>query len=48
MGVDPGTAEAPLSMLIPASALAVVIVLVGIFNQLIVNGVIQFAVPAGF
>jgi multicomponent Na+:H+ antiporter subunit D len=45
---NPGTAEAPLSMLIPASALAVVIVLVGIFNQLIVNGVIQFAVPAGF
>jgi multicomponent Na+:H+ antiporter subunit D len=45
---NPGAAEAPLSMLIPASTLAVVIVLVGIFNQLIVNEVIQFAVPAGF
>ena len=45
---NPAREEAPLSMLIPASALAAVIVLVGIFNQLIVNHVIRFAVPAGF
>ncbi len=40
--------EAPLSMLIPAFALAVVIVLVGIYNQFIVNNIIQYTVPPGF
>ena len=39
--------EAPLSMLIPAMVLALAILLVGIFNQVIVNNVIRFAVPAG-
>ncbi|CAB1076997.1 Na(+) H(+) antiporter subunit D [Olavius algarvensis Delta 1 endosymbiont] len=39
--------EAPLSMLIPAMVLALAILLVGIFNQGIVNKVIQFAVPVG-
>jgi multicomponent Na+:H+ antiporter subunit D len=43
-----GKGEAPLSMLIPASVLAVVIVLVGIFNQVILEKVIQFTVPPGF
>jgi len=40
--------EAPLSMLIPASVLAVVIILVGVFNQGIINKVIRFAVLPGF
>jgi len=39
--------EAPLSMLIPASVLAVLILLAGIFNQVIMNTVIRFAVPYG-
>jgi multicomponent Na+:H+ antiporter subunit D len=41
-------ADAPLTMLIPAGTLAMVILLVGIFNQLIVNRMIVFAVPPGF
>ncbi len=44
---DSRTGEAPLSMLLPAFVLAVLIVLVGIFNQVIVNKVIAFAVPTG-
>lgn len=39
--------EAPLSMLVPASVLALVILLVGVFNQVIINAVIRFAVPPG-
>jgi multicomponent Na+:H+ antiporter subunit D len=39
--------EAPLSMLLPAFALALAILLVGIYNQVIVNHVIRFAVPTG-
>ena len=39
--------EAPLSMLMPAVALALAILLVGIFNQVILNKVIRFAVPLG-
>jgi multicomponent Na+:H+ antiporter subunit D len=39
--------EAPLSMLMPAVVLAVAILLVGIFNQVILNKVIRFAVPLG-
>jgi multicomponent Na+:H+ antiporter subunit D len=39
--------EAPLSMLIPAVVLTLVILLMGIFNQVIVNKVIRFAVPMG-
>jgi len=45
---NPHAGEAPLTMLIPASLLALVIVLVGIFNQFIVNEVIRFTIPPGF
>jgi multicomponent Na+:H+ antiporter subunit D len=41
------TREAPLSMLMPAVVLALAILLVGIFNQVVVNKVIHFAVPTG-
>ncbi len=44
---NPHTGEAPLSMLLPAFALAIAILLVGIFNQVIVNQVIRFAIPTG-
>ena len=44
----PRTAEAPLGMLIPACVLAVVIILVGIVNQIIVNEVIHFTIPVEF
>jgi multicomponent Na+:H+ antiporter subunit D len=37
--------EAPLSMLLPVAILALAILLVGIFNQVIMNKVIRFAVP---
>ncbi len=43
----PVTGDAPLSMLLPASVLALAILLIGIFNQIIVNKVIRFAVPPG-
>jgi multicomponent Na+:H+ antiporter subunit D len=39
--------EAPLSMLMPAFVLTLVILLMGIFNQVIVNKVIRFAIPMG-
>ena len=39
--------EAPFSMLLPAIALAIAILLIGIFNQFILNNVIRFAVPVG-
>jgi multicomponent Na+:H+ antiporter subunit D len=39
--------EAPLSMVLPASVLAIAIVLIGVFNQTIVNTVIRFAIPKG-
>jgi multicomponent Na+:H+ antiporter subunit D len=51
--VDPGVGnaphaiEAPLSMLMPAVVLALAILLLGIFNQVVVNEVIFFAVPVG-
>jgi multicomponent Na+:H+ antiporter subunit D len=44
---NPNAGEAPLSMLLPAIALALAILLVGIFNQFILTNVIRFAVPAG-
>ncbi len=44
---NPGRNEAPLSMLIPSVVLAVVIILVGLFNQLILNQMIVFTIPAG-
>ncbi len=45
---NPYAGEAPLSMLIPAFSLALVIILVGIFNQIIVNQVIRFTIPPGY
>jgi multicomponent Na+:H+ antiporter subunit D len=42
------TGDAPLSMLLPASFLALAILLIGFFNQIILNKVIRFAVPPGF
>ncbi len=44
----PHAGEAPLGMLIPASVLAIAIILVGVFNQMIINNIIRFAVPPGF
>jgi len=44
---DPGSHEAPLSMLVPAFIVVIAILLIGIFNQAILNNVIEFAVPAG-
>ena len=44
---NPHSVEAPLSMLLPAFILALAILLIGIFNQVIVNNVIRFAVPTG-
>jgi multicomponent Na+:H+ antiporter subunit D len=41
------TSEAPLSMLIPACVLALVILLAGVFNQVILNRAIRFTVPPG-
>ena len=41
------TAAEPASMLVPAVLLAVAILLIGFFNQIIVNKVILLAVPAG-
>lgn len=46
-GRHPASGEAPLSMLVPASVLALVILLVGVFNQVIISEVIRFAVPPG-
>jgi hypothetical protein len=37
--------EAPLSMLIPTLAVAVAIVLIGLYNQAILVNIINFAVP---
>ncbi|HPQ44930.1 MAG TPA: monovalent cation/H+ antiporter subunit D family protein [Syntrophales bacterium] len=37
--------EAPLSMLIPTIAVAVVIILIGLYNQSIITNIINFAVP---
>lgn len=44
---EPQAGEAPLSMLIPACVLALFILLTGVFNQVILNRAIQFAVPMG-
>jgi multicomponent Na+:H+ antiporter subunit D len=38
--------EAPLSMIVPAWTIVIVIFLIGIFNQPIIENVIKFAVPA--
>ena len=39
--------DAPLGMLLPASILAIAIVLIGLFNQVIINTVIRYAIPEG-
>jgi multicomponent Na+:H+ antiporter subunit D len=44
---EPHTGEAPLSMLVPACVLALVILLAGVFNQVILDRTIRFAVPPG-
>lgn len=44
---NPRAGEAPLSMLLPAIFLALGILLIGIFNQIILTKVIRFAVPVG-
>jgi len=45
---DPYVGEAPLTMLLPAFSLAVIIVLIGVYNQTIVNRLIRFTMPPGF
>jgi len=45
---NPHPSGVPLSMLIPAGVLAAAIILVGIFNQVIVDEVIRYTVPSGF
>jgi multicomponent Na+:H+ antiporter subunit D len=47
IGESSRSREAPLSMLMPAVVLALVILLVGIFNQVVMNKVIRFSVPVG-
>jgi len=37
--------EAPLSMLIPTMIVALLIILIGLYNQPIIANIIQFAVP---
>jgi multicomponent Na+:H+ antiporter subunit D len=37
--------EAPLSMLIPTMAIAIAIILIGLYNQTILSDVIAFAMP---
>ena len=44
---QPVTGEAPLSMVIPVSVLAALLLLVGVFNQVVINTVIRFAIPPG-
>jgi multicomponent Na+:H+ antiporter subunit D len=44
---EPHAGEAPLSMLIPGCVLAILILLVGVFNQVILNRAIRFTVPPG-
>ncbi len=41
----PPPGNAPLSMLLPASLLALAVILMGVFNQVVVNTVLRFAVP---
>jgi multicomponent Na+:H+ antiporter subunit D len=47
LGYAHASREAPLSMLLPAVVLALAILLVGIFNQAIMNNLIGYAVPRG-
>ena len=44
---NPHSGEAPLTMLLPALVLAMAILLIGIYNQVILGKIIRFAVPMG-
>jgi multicomponent Na+:H+ antiporter subunit D len=44
---SPQSHEAPLIMLIPAAMIAIAIIVIGIFNQTILDNIIKFAVPLG-
>ena len=44
---NPHAGEAPLTMLLPALVLAMAILLIGIYNQVILGKIIRFAVPMG-
>jgi multicomponent Na+:H+ antiporter subunit D len=44
---EPHAGDAPMVMLIPAGVLAIAILLVGVFNQVILNHAIRFTVPPG-
>jgi multicomponent Na+:H+ antiporter subunit D len=44
---NPVKLESPLSMLLPASFVALAILLIGLFNQVIVNKLIRYALPVG-
>jgi multicomponent Na+:H+ antiporter subunit D len=46
-GVEASTEidEAPLGMLLPTMAIAIAIILIGLYNQIIVSNIIQYAVP---
>jgi multicomponent Na+:H+ antiporter subunit D len=46
--LPPGKEDAPLSMLIPLCAMALGLILLGLFNEKIVSGVILLAVPSKF
>ncbi|NWF57654.1 MAG: hypothetical protein HXY45_22975, partial [Syntrophaceae bacterium] len=46
--LSPGKEDAPLSMLIPLCAMALGLILLGLFNEKIVSGVILLAVPSKF
>jgi multicomponent Na+:H+ antiporter subunit D len=41
----PSILEAPLSMLIPTMAIALAIILIGVYNQAILSNIINFAIP---
>jgi multicomponent Na+:H+ antiporter subunit D len=45
---EPNREEVPLSMLIPILTLAVGILLLGLFNERIISGILIFALPPGF
>lgn len=45
---EPAREEAPLSMLIPILTLAAGILLLGLFNERIISGILIFALPSGF
>ena len=44
---NPPPVGEPISMSLPAVVLAAAILLIGLFNQAIINGVIRLAIPSG-